>query len=99
MFTAVIEDHKEKVIRDSIPNNDEETSTSYFQKPWSHETMEIAVTLISCLDNLFRQSRYTIQMTTKPHNIIQSHNNVQWDGQYSAQYFHIQTECEEYFVE
>ena len=26
-------------------------------------------------------------------NIIQIHNNVLWDWQYSTEYFHIQVEC------
>ena len=32
------------------------------------------------------------------HNIIQTHNNVLWDWQYYAKYFHIQTKSREYYV-
>ena len=32
------------------------------------------------------------------HNIIHNYNSVLRDCQYSTKYFHIQTECEEYYV-
>ena len=32
------------------------------------------------------------------HNIIEIHNNVMWDWQYSMEYFHLQYEYWEYYV-
>ena len=43
------------------------------------------------------QSILKVQQSKQYRNIIQMHNNVSWDWQYSAE--HIQTECGEYSVE
>ena len=42
---------------------------------------------------LFIEIQFMLQ--SLHHNIIQSHNNVLRDWQYSVEYFHIQTDCEE----